>query len=152
MPKRVFDEYRRDPHGGTQLRNVLTPSGKTDVGTQSFVATPNGEHQAWLFKRPGEEEAHAQDNSQAVRNARNKARRETETGTPARTSLALRAEAPGVQSAGLNIGRPLGIGPDREKTEQALSKIVRRAEQSVEERDAVNAKQTAYDQVKVSVS
>ena len=45
MPKkRVYDEHRRDPHDGTQLRNVLTPNGKTSVGVQSFVATPGGEH------------------------------------------------------------------------------------------------------------
>ena len=112
MPKRVFDKYRRDPHDGTQLRNVHTPSGKTRVGIQSLAATPNGEHQAWLFKRPGDEEAHAQDNSQAIRDARKRARRETETGKPARTSLPLRAEALGVGSVGLNMGRPLGSGPD----------------------------------------
>ena len=150
MPKRVFVEYRRDPHDGTQLRNVLTPSGKTDVGTQSFVATPNGDHQAWLFMRPGKKEAHAKDNSQAVQTARKKARLETETGRPARTSVALRAEALHIGSVGLNMGTPLGIGLDREKTQQALSKIVRRAEHSAEERDAVNAKQKAHDQVKVS--
>ena len=153
MPKkRVYDEHRRDPRDGTQLRNVLTPNGKTSVGVQSLVATPEGEHQAWLFMRSGEKEAHAQDNSQAIRNAHTRARRETETDKPARTSLALRAEALGVQSAGLYMGTPLGAGPDREKAQQALSKIVRRAEQSVEERDAVNAKQKAYKQVKVSVS
>ena len=140
MPKRVFDEYRRDPHDGTQLRNVLTPSGKTRIGVQSFVATPDGEHQAWLFMRPGEKQAHAQDNTQAVRNARNKARRETETGKPARTSLARRAEASGVGSVGLNMGTPLGIGPDREKTQKALSAHVLRAEKSTEERDAQTAR------------
>ncbi len=153
MPKkRVYEEHRRDPRDGKQLRNVLTPNGKTSAGVQSFVATPGGEHQAWLFTRSGEKEAHAQDNSQAVQTARKKARLETKTGKPARTSLARRAEASGVGSVGLNMGTPLGIGPDREKTQQALSKIVRRAEQSVKERDDVNAKQKAYDQVKVSVS
>ena len=105
-----------------------------------------------MFKHPGEEEAHAEDNSQAIRTARKKARLETDTGRPARTSLALRVEALGVKSVGLNMGRPLSIGPDRVKARKALSLEVRRAEQSVEERDAVNAKQTAYDQVKVSVS
>ena len=152
MPKRVFGEYRRDPHDGTQLRIVLTPSGKTDVGTQSFAATPNGEHQAWLFKRPGEEDAHAQDNSQAIRAARKKARLETKTDKPARTSLAVRAEALGIGSFGLNMGRPLGSGPDREKTQKALSAQVLRAEQSAQERDAQTARVKAYDQVKVSVS
>ena len=151
MPKRVYVEHRRGPDG-TQLRNVLTPNGKTSVGVQSFVATPKGEHQAWLFTRSGEKETHAQDNSQAVQTARKKARLETKTGKPARTSLALRAEALGVQSAGLNMGTPLGAGPDREKAQKALSLEVRRAEQSVKERDAVNAKQKAYDQVEVSVS
>ena len=104
MPKkRVFDVHRRDPRDGTQLRSVLTPNGKTSVGVQSFVATPGGEHQAWMFMRPGEKEAHAQDNSQAVKNARKKARRETEMGKPARTSLALRAEALHIGSVGLNM-------------------------------------------------
>ena len=149
--KRVFEEYRRD-RDGTQLRNVLTPNGKTSVGVQSFVATPKGEHQEWLFTRPCEKEAHAQDNSQAVKTARKKARLETETGKQARTSLALRAEALDIGSVGLNMGTPLGSGPDREKTQKALSKIVRRAEQSAEKRDAVNAKHKAYKEVKVSVS
>jgi len=103
MPKRVFDEYRRNPHDGTQLRNVLTPVGKSDVGTRSFVATPNGEHQAWLFKRPGEEEAYAKDNSQAIRK---KSSLKTKTGKRARLSLPLRAEALDIGSAGLNLGTP----------------------------------------------
>ena len=55
-------------------------SGKTDVSTQSFAQTPNGELQVWLFKRLGEEEAHAQDNTQSIRDARKKARLEKETG------------------------------------------------------------------------
>ena len=153
MPKkRVYEEHRRDPHDGTQLRNVLTPNGKTSVGVQSFVATPKGEHKAWLFMRSGEKEAHAQDNSQAVQTARKKARLETKTGKPARTSLARRAEASGVGSVGLNMGTPLGIGPDREKTQKALSAQVLRAEQSAQERDAQTARVKAYDQVKVSVS
>ena len=139
MPKLIFDEYRRDLHDGTQLRNVYTPSAKTRVGIQPFAKTPNGEHQAWLFKRPGEEEAHAKDNSQAIRVAYKRARRETETGTPARTSLVLCAEAPGVESAGLNMGRSLGSGPDREKTQKALSQQVLRTEQSTEDRDAQTA-------------
>ena len=131
---------------------VLTPNGKTSDVVRSFVATPGGEHQAWLFMRPCEKQAHAQDNTQAVRDARNKARRETETGKPARTSLTLIAEASGVGSVGLNMGTPLGIGPDREKTQKALSKIVRRAELSAEDKDAQTAWQKAYKQVKVSVS
>ena len=152
MPKkRVFEDYRRD-RDGTQLRSVLTPNGKTSVGVQSFVATPGGEHQAWLFMRPGEEEAHAKDNSQAVQTARKKARLETKTDKPARTSLAVRAEALGIGSFGLNMGRPLGSGPDREKTQKALSLEVRRAELSAENKDAQTAWQKAYKQVKVSVS
>ena len=152
MPKkRVFEDYRRD-RDGTQLRSVLTPNGKTSVGVQSLVATPEGEHQAWLFMRPGEEEAHAKDNSQAVQTARKKARLEKERGKPARTSLAVRAEALGIGSIGLNMGTSLGSGPDREKTQKALSAQVLRAEQSAQERDAQTARVKAYDQVKVSVS
>ena len=102
--------------------------------------------------RPGEKEAHAQDNSQSVKNARKKARRETEMGKPARTSLALRAEALHIGCVGLNMGTPLGIGPDREKTQKELSAQVLRAKKSTEERNAQTARVKAYDQVKVSLS
>ena len=35
----VFDGYRGDPHNGTQLRTVLTPSGNYAVGTQGLAPT-----------------------------------------------------------------------------------------------------------------
>ena len=95
--RRIFDEYRSDPRDGTKLRTVLTPGGKHVVGTQSLAQTPNGKHEAWLFKRLGEEEAHKQDNTQSIRNARNKAKREDITGMPARASLSDRAANLGLE-------------------------------------------------------
>ena len=41
----------------------------------------------------------------------------------------------------------LGSGPDREKTQKALSQVVNRAEQSTEDRAAQTAWQKAYKQV-----
>ena len=55
MPKqRVFGGYARD-EDGKQTRTVHSPGGNTQVGTQTFVPTPNGRNEAWLFKRPDEE-------------------------------------------------------------------------------------------------
>jgi hypothetical protein len=103
------------------------------LGTQTFAKTPNGEHQTWLFKRLGEEEAHAKDNTQSIRNARNKTWRETETGKRVPLSLPLRAQALGFGTAGLNMGRPLGSGPDRVTTQKELSAQVLRAKLPAED-------------------
>ena len=95
--KRVFGDYTRDDDG-KQTRNLHTPSGKTHVGTQSFVPTPDGQHihEAWLFKLSGEEEARRKENGQSIRDARNKAKRKEMTGKPTRKSLADRAESLGI--------------------------------------------------------
>ena len=95
------------------------------MGTQTFATTPTGNNQAWLFMRP-DVVARRKDDAQSTRDARTKAKHEIETGKRARVSLALRAVSSGVGSAE-------GMKP------KALSQVVLRAEQSVEERDARNA-------------
>ena len=133
MPKhRTFGGYARD-EDGKQTRTVHSPGGNTQVGKQTLSTTPNGNNQAWLFERPGEE-ARRQDNLQSVRNSRNKNKRGIETGVQARVSLARRAES-------LGVGSAEGMKP------KALSQVVLRAEQSVEERGALNAARRANEQV-----
>jgi hypothetical protein len=125
MPKqRVFGGYARD-EDGKQTRTVHIPGGNTHVGTQTFVTTPTGHNEAWLFTRP-DKKSLRRDNAQSTRNARTKAKRKNETGMRARVSLALRAES-------LGAGSAEGMKP------KALSQVVLRAEQSAEERDARNA-------------
>ena len=141
MPnKRVVDNYRRDPHNGTQLRNVYTAGGKTHVGTLSLAPTPNGQHDTWLFKFSGEEEARRNENDQSIRDARNKAQREEIAGKRARLSLTHRAQS-------FSMKLPLVSAPDRAKARNSLSAQVRRAEQPPEDRDAANATRRANDQV-----
>ena len=124
MPEqRVFGSYARD-EDGKQTRTVHSPGGNTQGGKQTLSTTPNGNNEAWLFERPGEE-ARRQDDLQSIRNSRNKNKRGNETGVQARVSLARRAESSGARSAE-------GMKP------KALSQVVLRAEQSAEERDAQN--------------
>jgi len=137
MPKkRVFGGYARD-EDGKQTRTLHSPGGNTHVGTQTFVTTPNGRNEAWLFKRP-DEETRRKDDAQSICDSRKKAKRENETGMRARVSLALRAESSGVGSA-------------EAKTPKALSQVALRAELSVEDRDAVNAARRANEQVTISM-
>ena len=143
--RRVFDEYSSDPRDGTKLRTVLTPGGKHAVGTHSLAQTPNGKHGAWIFKRPGEEEAHKQDNTQSIRNARNKAKREDITGMPARASLSDRAASLGLEMLSVS-------GPDCAKARNSLSAQVRRAEQPPEDRDAGNAARRANRRANAQVT
>ena len=141
MPKkRVVDDYRRDPRDRTQLRAVLTPSGKNVVGTQSLAPTPNGQNEAWLFKLSGEEEARRNENDQSIRDARNKAQREEIAGKRARLSLTHRAQS-------FSMELPLVSAPDRAKARNSLSAQVRRAEQPPEDRYTVNATRRANGQV-----
>ena len=58
------------------------------MGTQSLAPTPNGQHEAWLFKLSGEKEARRKENGQSIRDARNKAKREEISGKRARLSHA----------------------------------------------------------------
>ena len=80
-------------------------------------------------------------NSQAVGNARKKAKRADKSGEPVHESLAVRTLL-----AGLYLG-PLGVGPERAKKQKAHLQEVCRAEQTAQERDALNAWQKAYKQV-----
>ena len=133
MPKhRVFGSYGRD-EDGKQTRTVHSPGGNTRVGKQTFNTTPNGRSEAWLFERP-DGKARRQDDVQSIRDSRKKAKRESETGMGARVPLARRAES-------LGVGSAEGMKP------KALSQVVLRAEQSVEERGALNAARRAYEQV-----
>ena len=98
MPKhRTFGGYARD-EDGKQTRTVHSPGGNTQVGKQTLSTIPNGNNEAWLFERPGEE-ARRQDDLQSIRDSRKKAKRGNKTGMQARVSLALRAESSGVGSA-----------------------------------------------------
>ena len=125
MPKhRVFGSYGLD-EDGKQTRTLHSPGGNTRVGMQTFNTTPNGINGAWLLKCP-DEKARRQDDVQSIRNSRKKNKHESETGMGARVSLARRTESSGVGSAE-------GMKP------KALSQVVLRVEQSVEERDARNA-------------
>ena len=133
MPKhRVFGNNGRD-EDGKPTRTVHSPGGNTRVGMQTFNTTPNGRNEAWLFKCP-DEKAREQDDVQSIRNSRKKAKRESETGMGARVPLARRAES-------LGVGSAEGMKP------KALSQVVLRAEQSVEERGALNAARRANEQV-----
>ena len=125
MPKhRTFGGYARD-QDAKQTRTVHSPGGNTQVGKQTLSTTPNGNNEAWLFERPGEE-ARRQDDLQSIRDSRKRNNRGIEMGKRARVPLAFRAESLGVRSAE-------GMKP------KALSRKVLRAEMSAEERDARNA-------------
>ena len=161
MAQRKTGNVRLAPDGN-MMRDASSPGGTLE-GTQTFADTPQKKHKAWLFQiQEGASEAAKRRklNSQAVKNARKKAKREEESGEPARESLAVRAF-----HAGIHLGPP-GVGSERVKVQMALSKKVcraelsaedkmalnerrkdLRAEQTVQKRDALNARQKAYKQV-----
>ena len=129
------------------MRDAYSPD-RTLEGTQTPDDTPQKKHKAWLFQIQEGASAAAKRrklNSQAVKNARKKAKREEKTGKPARESPAVRALV-----AGIHLG-PLGVGPERAKSQIALSKKVCRAEQTAQKRDARNAWQKAYKQVIICI-
>ena len=108
------------------------------------LMAPLKNHKAWLFHIQEGARAAAERrnlNSQAVKDARKKARLEEETGEPARESLAVRALL-----AGIHLG-PLGVGPERAKKQKIQFQEVCQAEQAAQKRDARNAWQKAYNQV-----
>ena len=111
------------------------------MGTLSLAPTPNGQHDTWLFKLSGEEEARRNENDQSIRDARNKAQREEIAGKRARLSLTHRAQS-------FSMKLPLVSAPDRAKARNSLSAQVRRAEQPPEDRGAANATRRANDQVR----
>ena len=163
MAQRKTGNVRLAPDGN-MMRDASSPGGTLE-GTQTFADTPQKKHKAWLFQIQEGASAAAKRrklNSQAVKVARKKAKREEESGEPARDSLGVRALL-----AGIHLGPP-GVGSERVKAQKALSKKVcraelsaedhvalngrrkdlrARAEQTAQKRDARNAWQKAYNQV-----
>ena len=96
--------------------------------------TPLKNNKAWLFQIQEGASAAAKRrklNSQAVKVARKKAKREEESGEPAHDSLGVRALL-----AGIHLGPP-GVGSER-KAQKALSRKVCRAELSAKDKIALN--------------
>ena len=155
MKKRTFGNVRLAPDG-KMLRDVSSPGGTVE-DTQTLRDTPDKQHKAWLYDEGATTGAAADDtgattgaaaerrklNSKAISNVHKKAKAADKSGEPVRESLAVRALL-----AGIHLG-PLGVGPERLKAQRALSQEVRRAEQTVLKRDALNASQKAYDQVTI---
>ena len=168
MAQRKTGNVRLAPDGN-MMRDASSPGGTLE-GTQTFADTPQKKHKAWLFQiQEGASEAAKRRklNSQAVKNARKKAKREEKTGKPARESPAVRALV-----AGIHLEPLAGVGPERAKAQKALSKKVcraelsaedhvalngrrkdlrARAEQTAQKRDARNAWQKAYKQVIICI-
>ena len=152
MARRTFGNVRLAPDG-KMLRDVSSPGG-THEDTQTLRDTPDKQHKAWLYDEGATTGAAADDtgattrrklNSQAVSNIRKKFKAKEKSGEPVRESLAVRALL-----AGIHLG-PLGEGPERLKAQRALSQEVRRAEQTVLKKDALNASQKAHHQVTICV-
>ena len=165
MKKRTFGNVRLAPDG-KMLRDVSSHDGTVE-DTQTLRDTPLKQHKAWLYDEGATNGAAADDtgagaaaddtgattaaaerrklNSKAISNVRKKAKAADKSGEPVRESLAVRALL-----AGIHHG-PLGEGPERLKAQNAFSQEVRRAEQTVLKRDALNASQKAYAQVTICV-
>ena len=157
MARRTFGNVRLAPDG-KMLRDVSSPGGTVE-DTQTLRDTPDKQHKAWQYDEGATTGAAADDtgattgaaaerrklNSQAVSNIRKKFKAKEKSGEPVRESLAVRALL-----AGIHLG-PLGEGPERLKAQNAFSQEVRRAEQTVLKRDALNASQKAYAQVTICV-
>ena len=162
MARRTSGNVRFAPDGKV-MRDIYSPDGTLE-GTQTLDDTPQKKHKAWLFQIQEGASAAAKRrklNSQAVKVARKKAKREEESGEPAHDSLGVRALL-----AGIHLGPP-GVGSERVKAQKAAlsKKLCRaelsaedkialnerrkdlRAEQTVQKRDALNARQKAYRQV-----
>ena len=157
MARRKFGNVRLAPDG-KMLRDVSSPGGTVE-DTQTLRDTPDKQHKAWQYDEGATTGAAADDtgattgagaerrklNSKAISNVRKKFKAADKSGEPVRESLAVRALL-----AGIHLG-PLGEGPERLKAQNAFSQEVRRAEQTVLKRDALNASQKAYDQVTICV-
>jgi hypothetical protein len=133
--RKVFDNERLAPDEKTVIRYVSFPGG-TYFGEQTLADTPQKRNMAWQHAVPvgstaGEAAELRNANGQSYRNARKKSKGTDKSEEAARESL------PVALLAGFHRG-PLGVGPERVKAQRALSQEVRRAEQSVEDRDAQN--------------
>ena len=110
--KAVYRNDRISPGKSTHLRDASTPNG-TDEGTQALGPTPNGKNVAWQFMRrkgASAEELKTQQekDSQSVKNARKRAKKEQERGHAVRQPLNQRALAAGTSSS-----RGLFTGPKK---------------------------------------
>ena len=135
MARRTYGNGRFAPDGKI-TRGALSPGGTLE-GTQTLDGTPLKKHKARLFRIQEGARAAAERrkrNSQAIKNARKKAKREEETGELARESLAVRALL-----AGIHLG-PLGLGPERAKKQKVQPREVCRAELSAEDQVALNGR------------
>ena len=96
------------------MRDAATPNG-SDVGTQRLGPTPKGKNQAWQFigrEGASEEELKTQreKDSQSVKNARKRAKKEQARGYAVRQPLNQRAIDAGITSS----QRCLFTGPNYE--------------------------------------
>ena len=124
MPKqRVCGVCARD-QDGKQTRTVHTPGGTTQVGKQTLDTTPNGNNKAWLFKLP--DIARRKDDLQSIRDSRKKAKRANKSEEAPRESV-----------------RDL-VGPERHKAQKKISQQLLRAELSVVDRVSLNAKKNDW--------
>ena len=147
MAQRKTGNVRHAPDGKV-MGDVYSPGGTLE-GTRTFDDAPKKEHKAWLFQIQEGASAAAKRrklNSQAVKNARKKAKREEKTGKRARESPAVRALV-----ASIPLEPLAGVGPERAKLQKAFSKKVCRAGQTAQKRDARNAWQKAYKQVIICI-
>ena len=125
------------------MRDAATPNG-TDMGTQRLVPTPKGNNVAWQFKRrkgASAEEVMTQQekDSQSVKNARKRAKKEEERGYAVRQPLNQRALAAGTSSSrGLFTGPKYEEGVDRSLSQRQFSHQVCSAEKSTAEKEKLN--------------
>ena len=145
------DNHRYAPDGKTKLRTMYEPDGER-VGSQALKDTPEKNNKAWQYTAspgaaPAEAAKRLKDNTQSIRNARKKAKKEAATGQPTRRGLHDRAGDLD-RGGGLLVGDAYGFD-DRDKAQHAFAKKIRRAEQSIDEKDAQNALRRASDQISV---
>ena len=111
------------------------------MANQTLGPTPLKKHRAWQYTATpsttaGDAAELRKFNAQSIRNARKKGRGAEEPEEPEEApcdSAAVRA-----LRAGIGQGEALGLGPERDKAQKALSQKVRRAELPAEERGAQN--------------
>ena len=104
MAQRKTGNLRHAPDGKV-MGGVYSPGGTLE-GTRTFDDTPKKEHKAWLFQIQEGASAAAKRrklNSQAVKGARKKAKREEESGEPARESPPVRALLAGIHLVSFDL-------------------------------------------------
>jgi hypothetical protein len=145
------DDHRYALDGTTMLRTMFELDGQR-VGTQALEDAPEKKNKAWQYiaspgTAPAEAAKRLKDNTQSIGNARKKAKKEAATGQPTRRGLHDRAGDLD-RGGGSLVGGSYGFD-DRDKAQHAFAKKIRRAEQSIDEKDAQNALRRASDQISV---